>query len=409
MVHHSQSVLRTLAALVALPFASTGAAQNLIALTLNTPVIHQSTHTPCTALGTCPAPGLPARTAGVFYWSGGNAWDGTTNSLWASTGQAIARYGVGPCGLNFGPVACPKSAPLAEVVGMDVHEGLNQLWILDDAGIVTQVQNTTALTFVNSFATGLALAGTIAPSAIAIDELRGLVFYTTCDFAGGGATLHVAQLATPGAIFQSTSISICFGTLITGIAVHPGTATLYSTNGRETMAWIYNYNSAGPSVSYAAGVCCTAAPPGDPYIDLSIRWLPAVPLGEPCASGACTPCPMVHVLRNPPLLAANLQLGLDFAQPGIPVWCLINFGSCVTGGPVLPPLCGPLYVPLGALLSALGLQFTAGPGPCSASATIILPLPGNPVFLGTPLASQFVGLCPPSGTTMSNCLSWVIQ
>ena len=380
--------------------------------TRNTQSIHQGIHATCTPLGTCTTTLLPQNPA-LSYWPGGSAWDATTNSLWVTTGLRLERRSVAPCGLTCAQIACPKSSLTALAMGMDINDLTNELWILDDAGIVTRCSNTCPPAVLGSFTPlpSIALAGTNAPTAIAIDEMNGLVFYATSDFAGSGSAIHCALLATPALIFQSTPMTICFGTLITGIAVHPGLGKLYVTNGRETYDWNYIYNSTGPSVTFpfGSGTCCTIAPLGDPYIDLSIRWAPPTPMGEPCANGSCPLCPMVHSLRNAPLLGTNLQLGLDQAPPGIPVWCLVSFGSCQPNGPVLPPLCGPLYVPLGAALFALGFVVTTGTS-CNASATIVLPLPGNSIFLGLPLASQFVGLCtPPTGTTMSNCLSWVLQ
>jgi hypothetical protein len=117
---------------------------------------------------------------------------------------------------------------------------------------------------------------------------------------------------------------------------------------------------------------------------------------------------MVHTLLTPPVVGTNIQLGLSFAPGATTVWCLLNFGSCVAGGPLLPPLCGPLYVPLGASLTSPPPTVTVGAS-CTATAVIIQPVPPWPALIGTPLASQFVGVCPPSGTTMSNCLSWVLQ
>ncbi len=211
-------------------------------------------------------------------------------------------------------------------------------------------------------------------------------------------------------IFQVTPLTICFGTLVTGIAVHPGLRRLYVTNGREVQEWTYGYVASGPLVTFTApGPCCALAPPGDPYIDISLRTRPAVPMGESCANGSCPTCPMVHVLRNQPLLGTTLQLGLDLAPAGVPVWCLLNFGSCVPSPPGPPPLCGPIYVPLGTPAATLGFVVTGNGTGCNASATLLQPLPGNPLFLGTPMSSQFVGICPPLGTTMSNCLSWVLQ
>src|SRR5262249_56832790 len=102
-------------------------------------------------------------------------------------------------------------------------------------------------------------------------------------------------------------------------------------------------------------------------------------------------------------------VGLDQAPTGVPAWCLLNFGACGTGT-TLGPLCGRVLPPLNASLATLGLQFTSTGGPpCSGTTTFLLPLPPVPALAGTPLASQCVAICPPTGTTLSNCLSWVLQ
>jgi hypothetical protein len=209
-----------------------------------------------------------------------------------------------------------------------------------------------------------------------------------------------------------TPVADCFSnpSLITGLACDAANSAIYWTDGRGTRRWNYTYNPAGPSVSFGAQTCCIqVAPLGDPYTDLSIKWGGATSTGGPCANGACPPCPMLHSLRNAPLLGTTLQLGLDQAAPGTLALCAVDFGSCALTGPVPPPFCGPVLVPLTAAMLLMGPNVPAGAGPCNASTTWFLPLPSNPIFVGTPLCSQCVSLCAPTGTMMSNCLSWVLQ
>ncbi len=390
---------------------------NLIALTLNTPLIHQSVHGTCTGLNQCAPLGLPLPTVLPFpFWAGGTAWDSANSAVWATTGQMLGRYGMNGCALQCGPVPCPKSSLLADATGLDLHDGNNQLWVIDSAGWITQCTNACPPVAQNAWNTGLPMAGTVVTSAITIDELRGLVFYSTCDFTGSGR-IYAAQLANPGAWFQWTPVFDCFPNpaMITGLACDAGNSALYWTNGRGTFRWTYTYNPAGPSVAFTPGTCCIqVAPMFDPYTDLSIRWGGATSVGTPCANGSCPPCPMVHTLRNAPLLGSVLQLGLDQAQPGTIALCAVDFGTCNTTGPFIPPFCGPLLIPLTAAMLPLGPNIPVG-GPCNASTTFLLPLPSNPIFVGTPLCSQCIALCgtsgtfPGGGTMMSNCLSWVLQ
>lgn len=409
-------LLAPLPALLAAAAATAQTAPNLIGPTLNLPatLIHEASHGTCTPIGNC-ATGLPPTT--TFFWAGGSAWDSATSSLWVTTGQLLARYGMGGCALQCGPVPVPKSSAAAEATGMDLHDANNELWVIDSAGFITQATNACAPVVLNSYNTGLALAGNVATSAIAIDELRGLVFYTTCDFGSGSALIYAAPLATPGAWFQATPVFDCFTnpSQLTGLACDAANSALYWTNGRGTFRWTYTYNPAGPSVAYAAGTCCLqVAPFPDPLTDLSIRWGGATSVGGPCANGSCPPCPMLHTLRNAPLLGTTLQLGLDQAQPGTLALCAVDLGTCNTAGPLVAPFCGQILVPMTAAMALLGPNIPVG-GPCNASTTFLLPLPNNPVFAGTPLCSQCVALCGASsgtvggGTMMSNCLSWVLQ
>ncbi len=397
-----------------LPFALTSAViaqtmPNLIAPTLNNSLIHQSVHGTCTPLGTCGTGLVPTTT---FFWAGGSAWDSANTALWVTNGQTLGRFGMNGCTLQCGPIPVPKSSLIAEATGMDLHDGLNQLWVIDSAGWITQCTNACPPVVQNSWNTGLPITGTWVTSAIAIDELRGLVFYSTCDFGFGQGRIYVAPIATPGLWFQSTFVFDCLPvpTLITGMAVDAANGALYWTNGRGTVRWDYTYNGAGPSVTYVQNSCCLQlAPMPDPYTDLSIRWGGATSVGGPCANGACAPCPNVHLLRNAPLLGSVLQLGLDFCQPGTLAMCGVDFGPCQSAGIAFPPLCGQLLLPMTAAMLPLGPNIPTGGGPCSATTTWLLPLPSNPSFVGQVMSSQCVSFCFPTGTSMSNCLTWVLQ
>lgn len=406
---------------VALCLATAALAQtspNLIAVTLNTPLLHQSVHSTCTPLGSCTPAGLPPtpQTPTIFYWPGGTAWHSGQNAAWATTGTQLGLYDPTNCAAPLcGPVPCPRTLG-SQATGLDIHDGWNELWTIDSLGWITRSTNNCALSFVNAHNTGLTVTGFVATTGITIDELRGLVFYSTADFNTGAGWIYVAPLSNPGAWSQVIPVQDCFlnPTLITGLAVDAANSAMYWTNGRGTFRWTYTV--VGTTVTFTPGTCCIlVAPFFDPYTDLAIKWGGATSSGAPCANGACVPCPMVHSLRNAPLLGTNLQLGLDLAQVGMPAWCLITIGSC-TPSATVPPLCGPLLVAGGAAGTTappvtMALQFPVGGpiGTCTGSTTWFLALPSNPAFAGLPMASQCVGLCPPFGTALSNCLSFVLQ
>lgn len=399
--------------LLALLPSAVGMAQtapNLLGPTLSpvalTPLILQTNHAACTQLGSC-ATTLPANL--LPYWPGGSAYDSGTTSAWATTGAVLARYDVNTCAVNCGPLPCPRSAG-SQATGLDIHDGLNQLWTIDSLGIITRSTNNCALGFITSHNTGLTLGpGPTATTGITIDELRGLVFYSTANFAGGSGTIYVAPLANPGAWYQSVPVTDCFNNpqLITGLAVDAANSRLYWTDGRGTIDWTYTVS--GGIVTFTMGTCCIQATPfQEPLTDLSIRWGGARSAGVPCANGACPPCPMQHTLRNAPLLGTTLQLGLDLGPTSTPIWNVLSIGVC-SGGTVAPPVCGPVLVPLNPTTVTLPFLVTNPGVGCTGSVTFLFPLPALPSLVGLPMASQCIGLCPPTGTTLSNCLSFFLQ
>lgn len=397
-----------------LSLASPLAAQNLIGITLNSPLIIETDHTTCSLLSSCAALPLPPMVPPTpTYWPGGAAWDTVNNGVWATTGTTLVRMSPGTCTVACGPVPCPRT-PGSLTTGLDMNDTTNEIWGIDDAGWITAftASATCATSVQNTWNTGLAVSGNLATTGVTVDELRGLVFYSTADFGTGTGTIYAALLANPGVWFQLTPVQDCLTnpTLITGLAADASSAVLYWTNGRGTFAWSYVYNPSGPTVTFTPGSCCIqVAPFTDPYTDLAIRWATPTPTGSPCANGGCQPCPMVHTLRTVPFLGSVLQLGLDFAQPSTLTVCAVGFGSCNPAGPVIAPFCGPLMVSLPVPL-VLGPGIPIGPGPCGASDTELLPLPpGPPSLVGMVLSSQFVSFCSPNGTAMSNCLSWALQ
>jgi hypothetical protein len=223
--------------------------------------------------------------------------------------------------------------------------------------------------------------------------------------------LRVANMATPCAPFHiQPVISMCSPLVLrplTGLAVDWGNSVLYFTDGFQTIGWSYVYNPAGPSITFTPYSCC-AAFPGDQLVGLAVRTKPPVPAGPPCAAGTCPACPMVHTASGDPNLGnASFSLDLNGAPAGSVAICALSLGSCMIPGTPFPGLCGPLWLPL-PLWGTSPAQFPVGPG-CGASTSFALPLPPNPAFAGLPIASQWLAFCPGGGSSMSNCLSFVLQ
>jgi hypothetical protein len=195
---------------------------------------------------------------------------------------------------------------------------------------------------------------------------------------------------------------------LTGLAVDWGNQVLYMTDGFQTIGWSYVYNPAGPSIAFTPNNCCYSVAAGDQMVGLAVRTNPAQPFGGPCANGSCPTCPMVHTLVGDPNLGNGLfALRLTGAPAGSVAFAALQIGSCMAPGILVPGLCGPLWMFL-LLWGSLGPNFPAGVG-CGAATQFPLPLPAVPAFAGLPIASQCVALCAGGGTSMSNCLSWVLQ
>lgn len=392
---------------VLLPLAGATAqiGRGIAGLTRASQSLVQTRHSPCVLVAGCVAPGMPALTA---FTAGGTAFDGTSDVVWATNGQALASYaGPSGCVLDCGPVPCPKSAPAANASGLDVVESLAELWVVDDANWLTRC--TLGCPPVVATQCAVAVGAGEHLTGVAVDDGRGLVFYTA--ISPVGSTLHVAEIATPCAPFFSGPLVDCSAMAVSaqGVAVDWGNRTMYWTDGPSTYSSTYSYNPAGPSFTVGPLSCCPAVvPANDPYTDLTLKPRGSAPAGMPCANGTCPACPDLHVLRNAPILGNTLELGLDEAPEGALAWCLVRFGPCSAGAPVIAPLCGPLYV--GSVGTTIGFQVTSsGSGSCLGSATFDLPLPAVPAFAGLQLASQCIVVCGPlTGTAMSNCQSWVL-
>jgi hypothetical protein len=117
---------------------------------------------------------------------------------------------------------------------------------------------------------------------------------------------------------------------------------------------------------------------------------------------------MVHgTVGDPNLGNASFGLSLNGAPAGSVVFAALKIGACAPPGTTIPGFCGPIWF-TPPLWGSLGPNFPAGPG-CGASTVFPLPLPPITVLAGLPIGSQCIGLCPGGGTTMSNCISFVLQ
>jgi len=387
---------------------------NLIGLTRNAPIIAQQDHLPCAARPFCPAAGMPPA-APLPPFVGGTAWDPRQRQVWVSNGQLLAAYDMNGCAPNCPPMPCPTSSPNALCTGLAFVESLNQLWILDSQGVILQCTPSCPPAVIAQCTTGLLPGINAATSGLAVDEGKGLVFYSYTNFTTGVSTFHVAYQTAPCQFWFVQTVGPCvpgmvFGP-VTGLAVDWCQSLLYLTDGLQTQSLNYTLGAGGTFMT-AIGTCCTwtgTGPIPDPVIGLCVRPGHATTMGPPCANGVCPPCPMQHRLRNDPNLG-NLAftIGLDGAPTGALAWCLIGFGGCAGPGVIVPPLCGPILTPPGG---ALPPQLIAGAGACGGTANFPMPLPVISGLCGAVLSSQCIVICPGGGigTSMSPCLSWRLQ
>jgi hypothetical protein len=386
---------------------------HLVGITRTTPALrHQATT--CAILSQCALPLMPP--APNLPFVGGTAWDPRRPGAWVTNGQVLAKYDDG-CTLQCGPLPIPTLGTVnTYVTGLEVVDGTNQLWMIDNQGNLHFYANTCPPVPQGGCTT--LLGPTPAPvlqvtTGLAIDEGIGLVFVSYPDFIAGTTRIAVNDLSNPCQQFDMFFVPPCpnsFGP-VTGLACDWGKQMLYATDGQTIVAMNYAWN--GTNVTLVGYSCC----PGtiallEPMIGLAVRPGRAATLGIPCADGICPPCPMVHSLVNDPVLGnLEFRLRIDGAFGNSFSFCLIGDGPCNPPGVSVPPLCGPIYtVPF---LGYLGPNLVSGPSICGGSTVFDLPLPLLPSLVGDVYSSQIFELCVSStgalGISLSNCLSWELQ
>ena len=383
---------------------------HLVGITRNVPNLRHVSHAPCMPLGQCPIP-MP-NSAALPPWVGGTAWDPTRSGAWVTNGLLLAKVD-DACGMQCPPMPVPTLGPAAFLTGLEVVEGLNELWMIDSTFILHRYTNTCPPAPLGVCILGGPIVIGGVTTGIAVDELQGIVFTSVANFPGGPSRVLVSQLAAPCIVISQFPVPACvaaFGPVL-GLACDWGNQILYATDGIGTVAM--NYAFVAPNVVLLGVNCCPPiAPALDPMIGLAVRPGRATSVGGPCANGSCPACPQIHSLLNDPCLGnAAFSLALDQAPSTSIALLAIGAGPCMVPGPVAPPLCGPLHtIPF---LGTLGPVLTGGGfGPCDGSAVFNLPLPVAPGLAGLVFSSQAVTVCLGGGVLgfgMSNCLSWQLQ
>jgi hypothetical protein len=390
-------------------FATAQTPAHLVGLTRFAPMLRHVDHAPCAMLAQCAVPIPPPAAFPPF--AGGTAWDPVRSGAWVSNGVLLAKVDDN-CTMQCPPAPIPTLAGNAFVTGMELVEGMNQLWLIDSLGVLHFYTNACPPVPLGTCNTGLGptAIGNVT-TGLAVDELNGIVFIAHPMFPTGPNRIVVSPLGAPCNPVSQFILPTCttaFGA-VTGLACDWGNQVLYATDGVGTVAMTYGW--APPNVLVGPVTCCGAGVAADPMVGLAVRPGRATSVGSSCANGSCAPCPQVHTLRNDPCLGnAQFRLGLDQAPAGALAILAIGIGPCVVPGVALPPLCGPLHTT--PLLGTVGPNLTGGTGVCDGSTDFNVPLPVAPGLAGQVFSSQALTICLGGGVMgfgMSNCLSWRLQ
>ncbi|HEB51702.1 MAG TPA: hypothetical protein ENI87_00455 [bacterium] len=386
--------------------------QSLIGLTRVNPSLRQQ-RLNCTTMGQCNLPGMPA-TLNTF--AGGTAWDSVHSGAWVTNGRFIARYDDN-CQPQCPPIAVPAlTTTTTFITGLEVVDAFDQLWMVDSEGRIRFYSNTCPPQLQGGC--NSSLVPTPAPNqrvttGIAVDEGIGLVFVAYANLSTGTTKIAVNDMSNPCVQFDIIDVPPCttpFGA-IRGIACDWGSQIIYATDGYTVVAMNYAWN--GSNLTIVQANCCPAiSVTVDPYAGLAVRPGGATSIGTACNNGSCANCPMIHTLRNDPVLGnQQFSLALEGAFGSSFSFCMIGDSPCHNQGVVVPPLCGPVHV--GGYVGYLGPVLIQGPSVCGGSATFNLPLPASPALVGDVYSSQCLNLCVGAtgalGFSLSNCLSWELQ
>lgn len=157
---------------------------------------------------------------------------------------------------------CPKSAPETVATGLAVLASVQQLWILDSAGIITICQMSSPPTPLQTIATGLTATPTAGPSALALDERNRLAFYVWTDFTTGRSELRVAPLATADQPFHRQDITPRAASAhpITGLRIDATHQALQLTDGQATWSMRYHTGADARSIAFDTAPVLTESP-----------------------------------------------------------------------------------------------------------------------------------------------------
>jgi hypothetical protein len=358
----------------------------------------------------------PAFPATTLRTAGGTAYDAILGAVWVTNGAVLGAFEARGCRAVCAPRPVPLPATVA-ATGLAVNERARVMVITDSANVIHQFPLACPLGPRNAGCDVSALlpAGHVL-GGVATDDVNDHVLYAASAFTATNPN-NVIFVARRGNACQPhcrIPVPNC-GTAplgpITGLAFDPCASVIWATDGVQTVGLRYD---AAPPCQATAVQCCRLPPAvAQRFVGLCVEPSSATPEGRSCQNGACPSCPlMAHTAIGDAALGnPAFALELSGAPANAQAWLVVGAGACAPSGPLLPPICGPILVPLRPAPVVVGPVPTGGTVGCTGSALVRVPIPLDRSYCGAVLSSQFLGLCttgPAFGTFVSNCLGWAV-
>ena len=347
--------------------------------------------------------------------AGGTAYDATRGVVWIANGLLLEAVDPVSCRVVCGPQSLPATGAGVRITGLAVVEAAGVMLVAASDNSILEYRLACPIsTLVRRCDATPALPSGHSIGGIATDDVGDLVAFSSSDFqnpAAPGNVIHVARRGAPCSPICRIPVPACGTTRLgplTGVAFDPCRNVLWATDGSATVG----LRIGGPALCGPVQQvqCCDFPGPGR-FVGLAVAPSRATAVGTNCTSQGCPNCPqMAHrsvgdaALGNP-----SFALELVNAPAGARVAMWINAGPCNPGGPIVPPFCGPVLVPIAPPPVVVSLGTGPGLG-CSGAVQVPLPIPLDPALCGGVLSSQCFGICTTGlvGTFVSNCLSWQV-
>ncbi len=395
--------------------AQTGsvAGSRLIGLTSSTPLVVTQDPSTCSATFCAPA-GFPSAASPL---AGGTAYDAHTRGVWISDGKMLAKVDLRDrCRYQCRPVNLPLISISTVVTGLAYDDVHRHLWAsTSNNEILTFDVRSCSISLIRRCVFPVAPGHTV--SGLATDDAGKLIFIATSAWSGPsvtpGGVVYVSKMSSACRPFCKQAVQSCQNR-----PLRPLTGLGY--DGCRKLVWVTDGSLvSGLSVDISQCTlrekqCCKMPLSTETYIGLCITPGTERSAGRSCTNGACPTCPQLrHELGGDPVIGnALFSLDLIDAPAHARAWLVLNAGPCQPTGPIVPPFCGRIMVPLGPLPPIVPAAVsTGGSTGCTGNAQVALPVPVSASLCGVEFSTQYIGICPQvvMGTFVSNCLTWTVS